>query len=100
MVEEKTFVVSTPDPMFLSKEQLDKVLASHVEKVINGMDEEALREWAIITLQDHFYRLEYDGLEEVLMNDVLNHEGGDEGEAIKFLTECGVSQEVAEQCLN
>lgn len=100
MVEEKTFVVSTPDPMLLNKEQLNKVLTSHVENVIHGMDEEALREWAIITFQDQFYRLEYDGLEEVLMNDVLNHEGGDEGEAVKFLVECGISQEVAEQCLN
>lgn len=76
----------------LSQEQLQDILSSHIDRVIASMDTETL----VNTLEHYMREAYYDRGkidEDMLINELFEHEYGEEGPVKRFLAEHGVDED-------
>ncbi len=82
--------------MKLTEEQFRTIADGHVQRVVDGMDTTTLMQIVYDNMLEYYTR-EQDGL----LEDMVNHEGGDTDSLREFLVETGaVSDDEAEQLIS
>jgi hypothetical protein len=82
----------------LSQDQLEKILSNHVERVIEGFDQETLVMYAMECMRESFRdRGKVD--EALLINELFEHEYGEEEPVKDFLMENGVDEDTISDLL-
>jgi hypothetical protein len=87
--------------MQISNLQFSDILSAHCLRVIDGWDKKTLVSFAYDKMMESF--TEYGSLDEILprlVEDIINHEGGDLDSASEFLVGCGVDGDIADSLIN
>lgn len=87
--------------MSLSQEQISALVHDHCFRVVDGWDSDTLMAYAISMMVDSFDKDPGQGNTdlEMLVEDIINHEGGDYDSAYEFLVGAGVDEDTAEELI-
>lgn len=88
--------------MALSQEQISALVHDHCFRVVDGWDSDTLMTYAISMMMDSFDKDPGQGNTdlEALVEDIINHEGGDCDFAYEFLVGAGVNEDEAEALID
>ena len=86
----------------LNQEQIRSLVNDHCCRVVDGWDSDTLMEYAISVMVDSFDKDPGTGVidMDMLVEDIINHEGGDCGSAYEFLVGAGVDEDTADALIN
>lgn len=87
--------------MTLTKEQISALVYDHCYRVVDGWDSDSIMAYAISMMMDSFDKDPGQGNTdlEALVEDIINHEGGDCDSAHEFLVGAGIDEDTAEMLI-